>query len=168
MLLSLRTVWRWCCCFCCCPRRSRCCACVRRLNQRAGKIKVPELREALGSFKPTSNGADGNLVPMFTASLRDTFNAADRSTDAIPPAMFVQVCDSSCIPVHNCACVVVGGFCPPLFLGISGLCHAASETFNLPAECPNSLGSGWIQFKTRRAWCLDVLLDKKVGLVVRR
>lgn len=56
---------------------------------------MPELREALGSFKPTSNGADGNLVPMFTASLRDTFNAADRSTDAIPPAMFVQVCDSS-------------------------------------------------------------------------
>eukprot|EP00752_Nemacystus_decipiens_P016309 g14585.t1 len=53
--------------------------------------KVPELREALGSFKPTSNGADGNLVPLFTASLRDTFNSADRSTEAIPPAMFVQV-----------------------------------------------------------------------------
>ncbi|CAM9746338.1 unnamed protein product, partial [Hapterophycus canaliculatus] len=53
--------------------------------------KVPELREALASFQPTSSGADGNLVPMFTASLRETFNAADRSTEAIPPAMFVQV-----------------------------------------------------------------------------
>lgn len=56
---------------------------------------MPELREALGSFRPTSNGSDGNMVPMFTASLRDTFNAADRSTEAIPPAMFVQVCVSA-------------------------------------------------------------------------
>ncbi len=52
---------------------------------------MPELREALSSFRPTSNGADGNLVPVFTASLRETFNSADRSTEAIPPAMFVQV-----------------------------------------------------------------------------
>ncbi|CAM9740054.1 unnamed protein product [Ectocarpus sp. 4 AP-2014] len=57
--------------------------------------KVPELREALTSFRPTSSGSGAdpgaNLVPMFTASLRETFNAADRSTEAIPPAMFVQV-----------------------------------------------------------------------------
>ncbi|CAM9848506.1 unnamed protein product [Scytosiphon promiscuus] len=53
--------------------------------------KVPELREALTSFQPSSIGSDGNLVPMLTASLRETFNAADRSTEAIPPAMFVQV-----------------------------------------------------------------------------
>lgn len=52
---------------------------------------MPELREALSSFRPTSNGSDGNLVPVFTASLRETFNSADRSTEAIPPAMFVQV-----------------------------------------------------------------------------
>lgn len=65
---------------------------VRRPNHHGAKKQVPELREALGSFRPTSNGSDGNLVPMFTASLRDTFNAADRSTEAIPPAMFVQVC----------------------------------------------------------------------------
>lgn len=53
--------------------------------------KVPELREALTSFRPTSNGADGNLAPLFTASLKETFNQMDRSTEAIPPAMFVQV-----------------------------------------------------------------------------
>ncbi|CAM9148326.1 unnamed protein product [Ascophyllum nodosum] len=53
--------------------------------------KVPELREALSAFRPTSYGADGNLGPLFTASLNETFNQADRSTDAIPPIKFVQV-----------------------------------------------------------------------------
>lgn len=56
---------------------------------------MPELREALATFRPTPSGSgtdpSANLVPMFTASLRETFNEADRSTEAIPPAVFVQV-----------------------------------------------------------------------------
>lgn len=85
---------------------------------------MPELREALGSFRPTSNGADGNLVPMFTASLRDTFNAADRSTEAIPPAMFVQVCvpQQQRIATSECVCVLVTGS----LAGLLGYCWALS------------------------------------------
>ncbi|CAN0228440.1 unnamed protein product, partial [Laminaria digitata] len=58
--------------------------------------KVPELREALTSYSPRSQGGDNNnnnnnLVPLFTAFLKETFDVADRSTEAIPPTMFVQV-----------------------------------------------------------------------------
>ncbi|CAM9380699.1 unnamed protein product, partial [Sphacelaria rigidula] len=54
--------------------------------------KVPELREALTTFRPTGVGnASPNVAPLFTTSLRNIFDEADRSTDAIPPVMFVQV-----------------------------------------------------------------------------
>lgn len=54
--------------------------------------QVPELREALTTFRPTGVGnASPNVAPLFTTSLRNIFDEADRSTDAIPPVMFVQV-----------------------------------------------------------------------------
>jgi hypothetical protein len=57
--------------------------------------KVPELRNTLASFRTEGGGAGdaarGNLNPTFTVALRDTLDVLDRSTDAVPPAMFLQV-----------------------------------------------------------------------------
>lgn len=56
--------------------------------------QVTELREALTSFRPSASAGNmgaNNMTPLFTTSLRQTFDLVDRSTEAIPPAMFVQV-----------------------------------------------------------------------------
>lgn len=52
----------------------------------------------MSSYKPGSNGADGNLAPMFTASLGQTLDNADRSTAAIHPMVFLQVSGSPDAP----------------------------------------------------------------------
>lgn len=55
------------------------------------------MREALTSFVPftgANNMLDTNMAPLLTRSLRDMFEEADSSTEAIPPVVFVQVMNS--------------------------------------------------------------------------
>ncbi|CAM9587800.1 unnamed protein product, partial [Discosporangium mesarthrocarpum] len=53
--------------------------------------KVPELRQALSKYRPPAAGASGDMAPALAAALRDTYNSVDRSTEAAPPVMFLQI-----------------------------------------------------------------------------